>query len=290
MVLDAAIDRVASATSGAFEIIWKSNPRWPATGTKLSAGRIAVLDSSFNPPHLAHKAMAMTSFPAPLKLTRDDNFTKSPATPPRDYAARLLIFSTKNVEKKPAKGDASTQQRLEMTLLLGKTIAEEDLSTPVAVGITNEATFVRKSALIRDYLEKTHEQPSALAFLIGTDTLTRFFDAKFYPPGQMDSALAGFFLPPPKGDGSVVVFAQRGGTEGDRNLERGVMGQDNAKIWVESGGVRMATGIDHSLVDVSSTSVRRSAGERARLEELLPAEVVEYIIQEGLYGFSGETA
>jgi nicotinamide-nucleotide adenylyltransferase len=192
------------------------------------------------------------------------------------------------VEKTPAKGDASSRQRLEMTLLLGNAITRDQPSIPVAVGITNEATFVKKSSVIHDYLGKTQEHPSSLAFLIGTDTLTRFFDNKFYPPGQMDAALARFFHPRPKGDGSVVVFAQRGGTEQDRNLERDVLAQNDAKKWVELDAVRMSPGLDRGLTDVSSTRVRRATGEKASLQRMLPTEVVEYIMQEGLYGWSGE--
>ena len=62
-----------------------------------------------------------------------------------------------------------------------------------------------------------------LSFIIGTDTLTRFFDPRFYGSfeGGMESALAHFF----DRERSILLSARRGGQD-EREVEERVCGRD----------------------------------------------------------------
>lgn len=243
-----------------------------------------MLDSSFNPPTKAHLALALTS------STRSrSRGTEAEAALNSDDKAHLLLLSVRNADKALKEGDATHVQRLEMMMLLAKELEkrlspssnksrndevkriDETESEPknsgegdegegqanVAVGIIDEPTFVRKSAVLREYLTDRLEgfakhssretlpvQAEArvgiqLTFQMGTDTLVRLLDPKYYGPplptpsitdspnsnskinlhgdtlmkeerkSFMHSALTAFFSPPPEGQGSWVLCARR---------------------------------------------------------------------------------
>lgn len=131
------IDKVTSGSSR-FEIVYSTDPAWPlssATETTVGPLHISVLDSSFNPPTLAHAALASL-----------DNASSS---------ARLLLLSIRNSDKTLKPGDASPAQRLEMMALLADELSGEG---PVAVGAIDEPTFVGKSTVVLEHLGK----PSSL--------------------------------------------------------------------------------------------------------------------------------
>jgi nicotinamide-nucleotide adenylyltransferase len=195
---------------------------------------------------------------------------------------------------------------------------------PVAVGILNEPTFVGKSRIIHRFLSSRtsmapngaqaatgdhavhsggtdsmtarneHERPT-LSFLIGTDTLTRFFDPKFYPMG-MDRALHSFFASPTTGvdtassaeaagDGSVLVSARRGTTPSDRTLEQDVLANGVAKRWAEAGKVRLLGDGSEGWEEISSTRIREAVGrgDWEEVRRLVPGSVADYIESNGLY-------
>lgn len=219
---------------------------------------------------------------------------------------------------------------------------------PVAVGILNEPTFVGKSRIIHRFLESRSCTPSGsgapasaakmttsgteterdtrtataagrtrptLSFLIGTDTLTRFFEPKFYPSG-MDNALHSFFaksspdVAPPAsrmdgnvdvnvngngaggsdnskkgGDGSILISARRGTSSTDRSLERSVLSTPVASKWALEGRVRLLGDGSEGWEEISSTKVREAVrgGDWEGAKGLVGGSVVEYIQREGLY-------
>ncbi|KAJ3825667.1 hypothetical protein F5880DRAFT_1477807 [Lentinula raphanica] len=210
-------------------ILWSDHPLWPLppnspvpSSTHPHRQRypknlnVSVLDSSFNPPTLAHLALANTSRP---RTTSDDK-----------YDAHLLLLSVRNADKSLKEGDATYAQRVEMMIEL----ARDDRNRNVAVGITNEPTFVGKSRALNGFLkerldgfnvvEQDQTQPESprpspltprvtLSFILGIDTLIRLFNPKYYtnaahPEGSeelMLSSLHQFFVE----DGSRVVCAGR---------------------------------------------------------------------------------
>ena len=72
---------------------------------------ISVLDASFNPPTLAHLALANSLPPQ-----------TSPGYPP-DFDARLLLLSVRNADKQLKPTDATYEQRIEMLVLLAHDLA-----------------------------------------------------------------------------------------------------------------------------------------------------------------------
>ncbi|KAJ3889024.1 Nucleotidylyl transferase [Lentinula edodes] len=200
-----------------FEIIWGSHPLWPtpllndALPSAPDRIRILVLDSSFNPPTLAHLALANSN------------------RPEGDYDAKLLLLSVRNADKELKPGDATHVQRLEMMMELAEDLRDandHESNNNVAVAIIDEPTFVGKSKLLRTLLKEKLRAMSLmpeveLTFILGFDTLERLFDTKYYESSEekMFKALQGFFAPPPNpgssttndesGDGSSIVCARR---------------------------------------------------------------------------------
>ncbi|KAI9632959.1 uncharacterized protein MKK02DRAFT_19725 [Dioszegia hungarica] len=287
--IQAAIDRV-SADRNAFELIHVSQPTWPfASEASQSSERahIVILDSSFNPPHFAHEAMASSTFPPPLVSSDVDS------QPP--YSARLLLFSVRNIQKTPKAGDASPVQRLEMTLLLAARLAKSHaLPGGVAVGILNEPTFVGKSRILHSHLSSpisptasssTSVPPAGrrikLSFLIGSDTLTRFFQPSFYGGiSGMNAASEEYF-----GMGSLLICGRRGEGKESRAVEQEVLDREEVRPWVEKGLVRMLESNQGGQEDISSTTIRTAIrdGDDAVLGGLIPEEIMAYIRREGLY-------
>lgn len=157
-----------------FNIVYSSaSLAGPATS------RILVLDSSFNPPHLAHWALAEEA----LKFQFDNN---------GDTASRslLLLLSVKNADKvQPL--PALFEHRLEMMYLMAKRW-ERAYQVPVSIGLTDHAKFVDKALAIRQYLKQEGEDPPVLTFLVGFDTLERILDPKYYLPDKLLDSLDEF--------------------------------------------------------------------------------------------------
>jgi nicotinamide-nucleotide adenylyltransferase len=327
---DAAISRASVDGFASFELLYASTPTWPyspasstssasATAVSDQPVHLAVLDSSYNPPHLAHHYIATSGFPPP--------HSDSSSIPSKPYTARLLLFSPKNVDKVLKAGDSSVKQRVEMMVLLARRMAEESGEGEqggVAVGLVNEATFVGKSRNLHRWLRQTPlpssltrsltefeangdsatpemlstKPPVTLTFLIGTDTLTRFFAPRYYPAGEYVSSLAKYFSQPPHGEGSNLVTARRGASQEQRDIENEVLKGEEARPWVDSGSVRMLDAREDGLQDVASTDIRRAVGrylEQSQsaegvtesieevLKDLTIPSIARYIHEEGLY-------
>ncbi|KAK0469624.1 Nucleotidylyl transferase [Desarmillaria tabescens] len=146
---------------------------------KLRHGaKVLILDSSFNPPTLAHLALARCG---------------------NDYDARILMLSTTNADKKLAPGDVTIALRQSMMALLGFHIA-----------VVDEPTFVGKA-------RKLHaEMPSATwDFVMGWDTVERVFAERYYTGKDMVAELKEFFFEsrarivyaPRAGAGGIDVWA-----------------------------------------------------------------------------------
>lgn len=140
--ISSAIERVQQQIVSA-ALVYTSHERWPLSQTHSlpkSPVRISVLDSSFNPPTLAHLALAN----AP-----------NPCSPESDYDAKLLLLSVKNADKLLQEGDATLSQRAEMMSLLATRIHHNNPNSPpnVAVGLVNEPTFIAKSSTLHGFLD-----------------------------------------------------------------------------------------------------------------------------------------
>jgi hypothetical protein len=157
--------RAVASSSSPFDLLYTSHARWPlpppsttttssihpSTPSHLS---ISVLDSSFNPPHAAHLALAQHG----------------------TFDARLLVLSTHNADK----GSAETREialRLEMMREMARAM-EEGGGSNVAVACIHEPAFVNKSRVLKRALEDLLDEGGAepppgvqLTFLLGTNAL-----------------------------------------------------------------------------------------------------------------------
>lgn len=243
---------------------------------------LLILDSSFNPPHNAHQAIArsalaqkaLAQYTAPVRV--------------------LLLFSTHNADK-AAGTAASFEQRLALMTLFGedllRTLRAEDgyseTTLPdVDIGLTKEPYYTDKSTAIME--DGSYSAPGAVhVHLMGYDTFTRFLAAKYYPDFQPPlSALDPYFdtghrlqvtLRPSDEFGSVQE--QKDFIEG---LARGALERDGGK---RSWGEQIVTIEAEEGVGVSSTRVREAARKHrwTRVDELCTQSVAEAIRTEGIY-------
>ena len=163
--ISSAIEKVQRQVISA-ALVYTSHERWPlppAQAIPRTPLQISVLDSSFNPPTLAHLALANAA---------------NPFSPTSSYDAKLLLLSVRNADKVIQDDDATLSQRVELMSLLATRIYDNNLGSPnVAVGLVNEPTFTAKSSTLRrfldDYLVRlmpgaSYPAPVQLTFLMGS--------------------------------------------------------------------------------------------------------------------------
>lgn len=288
-----------------------SHDRWPLprrhalTGLRLN---ISVLDSSFNPPTLAHLALAETSFPMRFRSIPADN---------DGFHAKLLLLSVRNADKLLKPSDATHAQRLEMMILLARDLSTETTvssgdrqrtnlpvvsdSSNIAVAIIDEPTFVGKSSALLISLRERISQLSrtgtpgaefaalsfpmkpSLTFLVGMDTLDRLFASRYYTSDEsMRSALQQFLSP--DGDDSRVICARRLGlTEDPTVIEARTLAV--AREFVDSQRIALVD-IDETVAAFSSSDVRDkiNSGQGADVwTSLVTQRIADYITRSSLY-------
>ncbi|TFK33213.1 hypothetical protein BDQ12DRAFT_691414 [Crucibulum laeve] len=223
------------------ELVYTPHQHWPLPHSTFPSGfdstssiplsrplRISVLDSSFNPPTLAHLALGNSRPPHSSTHHSEGQERKE------DYDARLLLLSVRNADKSLKPGDATYTQRLEMMRLLvedvrssspqsGSPSKADPRNSNVAIAIIDEPTFVGKSKHLLSFLKtrlasfsppppNTIPLPTPqLTFLVGLDTLERLFSPRYYSSEtSMLISLRKFLSPEEKGgDNSYVVCARR---------------------------------------------------------------------------------
>ena len=286
------------------ELIYTPHPRWPLPHSQSiqqhpnRSLRISVLDSSFNPPTLAHLALADSRRPS----YRDDNEqnleTQDHST--CGYDAKLLLLSVKNADKSLKAGDATYQQRLEMMLLLSKDViaSQHEAAANVAIAIIDKPTFVGKSSALLDFLQRrlTTPLPLELTFLVGLDTLERLFSPRYYTSEtDMMASLRQFLSAAPQGDNSRIVCAKRvsSPTEAAQSPEspENISSLALAKEFRESDRIVMID-IGNIVNRYSSSAIRSSIGrfglgqtvdQDGGWKSMVTREIADYIVEQQLY-------
>lgn len=304
--LEAKIASLQSKASDV-ELIWASDA-WKSTSGTISS--LSVLDSSFNPPTLAHLSLALIP---PLHPLHTGRISAEGVT-----SGYLLLLSVRNADKQLKPGDATFVQRLQMMILLAEEMqsrASTDPSRafadglPVAVAAIDEPTFVGKSikilkCLAQDPSRRADSAPPTLTFILGYDTITRFFDPKYYGTQKnMRSTLRTFF----EDEHSSIVCARRNsspsttasssspGESPQSDEEAALLASDDVHPYVESERVRMVDiGADEAAM--SSTLVREAAAAEGNagaaspsgksLDAMVIPAIAQYIREQSLYGFS----
>ncbi|KAF5337921.1 hypothetical protein D9758_013117 [Tetrapyrgos nigripes] len=311
------------------ELVYVSNPSWPIVHHKAIPQRplrIAVLDSSYNPATIAHLAIASAPRPVYIDAVSGDHEHE-------DYDAKLLLLSITNADKQLKPTDATYEQRIEMMCEFAKDVEVTDKTGTVAVAIIDEPTFVGKSRMLQTFLRerierlsseapsKSRPHPCQLTFLLGYDTLERFFAPRYYTKdpsspaavAQMHNSLRGFFSPR-EGDGSRIVCARRSpesfpqaaatlntslssssASAADKKSQSDSLTSTINDFFTStslpmSECVKMID-IGEDVWSVSSSDVRRAAetGEDDRWTRMVSSKVREYILKEGLYREKAKT-
>ncbi|KAF8339707.1 uncharacterized protein EI90DRAFT_3037526 [Cantharellus anzutake] len=318
--LDRAIQRLQQNTSQLEILYSKVIPIDRCTSDQGSDNRppvvrVTVLDSSFNPPTRAHLALALLSTPdisdTTLLLLSVRNADKQLKTGDAPYTERLEMlahfaddlarsqieanwpFMPKCVHENPT---SSSDQSL-----------AKSLWPVILTAAIDEPTFVGKStvlhhalppywpSLVRDWDgEHRHEAfpRFQFTFLMGWDTITRFFDPKFYPsPEGMSKSLEKFFFV----EKSSILCARRPkasfrrpgdvGTEPADEQEESIFLQSGiVKPYVDAGLIKMINiGASEGLI--SSTRLRESLKGTVNTEwvSLTTPAIVSYIQEQQVY-------
>ena len=279
-------------------LVYTSHERWPlppAQTLPRTPLHISVLDSSFNPPTLAH-----------LALTNAVN----PLSPAPDYDAKLLLLSVRNADKAIGEGDATLSQRVEMMSLLATRIHHSCSSPPnVAVGLVNEPTFIAKSSALRRFLNghlmrltsgTSHAASFQLTFLMGSsqymhqihlaqeirthlmilgfDTLERVLAPRYYPSEEEMYRLLGIFLSQ-EGDDARIVCARRCVNGRDNGIES----LPAVTPYLESGRLAFID-IGRMQMQLSSSTLRTQCKDGIRTwPAATTVEICGYIADNKLY-------
>ncbi|CZR59580.1 related to cytidylyltransferase family protein [Phialocephala subalpina] len=254
----------------------------PPTTLPTAPKTLYILDSSYNPPTLAHLRIATSA------LLHDTQ----PYTSPRRL---LLLLATQNADKAPK--PASFEHRLTMMTIFARDLlsslpppkesSKKELA--IDIGVTKLPYFHDKASSIADsgiYPNETQQ-----IHLLGYDTLTRLLSTKYYSPNNL-SILAPFFSSHRvrvtyRPDSSTSYKSSR--EEQDRyinDLREGKKEEEGGRReWVTEGRIEMVEGRKEGEEVVSSTRVREAIknGDRELLDKLVTSGVKEWVLREGLY-------
>jgi len=191
------------------------NTKWPFPSNVTPPKKLPliILDSSFNPPTKAHALLAEKSMEFISQLLHSQS--------PHQYVSPslLLLYSIKNIDKIAKSTDASVFQRLLMASHMS--FRKKDIYP--ALGITTASLFVDKKNVLLNYYHQygqdhNHghgtisddndqhglENSLDLYFIMGYDTIIRFFDVKYYGNDtEMNRVLEDFFS-----NASIIVASR----------------------------------------------------------------------------------
>ncbi|KAF2872769.1 hypothetical protein BDV95DRAFT_628307 [Massariosphaeria phaeospora] len=270
-----------------FRIVHTVNP------TRVLPKTLYILDSSFNPPSIAHLALATSA----LRQS-----ARSDGTPHR----LLLLFSTHNADKAPS--PASFEQRIALMTVFAEDLDKElqskreeeeradAESVTIDIGLTKEPYYTDKSSAIASTSPNPYPSAPTHVHLVGYDTLIRFCNPKYYPDHTPPlAALSPFFAaghklrvtqrPSVPSDAASAQFGSAG--EQARYVQRlrdgGAEKDGFERAWAER--IEVVVQPDEGL-GVSSTRVRGKAAERdwEGVGELCTVGVAAWMREEGLYG------
>ncbi|KAK2763948.1 hypothetical protein FQN54_009567 [Arachnomyces sp. PD_36] len=259
-----------SASSSPFRIL-ETVPS-SSSSNRTTPAVLYVLDSSFNPPTLAHLRIAYFALS-----------THTGSSPAR----LLLLLATQNADK-PSK-PASFEDRLVMMSAfaqdLYERLRESRDSLSIDIGVTKNPYFIDKAAAISS--TGSYPQLVEQVHLTGFDTLVRIFDSKYYPPEHTLQPLGPFLS-----ENRLRVTLRPDDGWGGREEQEAFL-SDLAKGARESEGGKREWADRITLVEgrkegedvVSSTKAREAA--RAQdfdaLKKLVTEGVGDWIISQGLY-------
>ncbi|CAG8534930.1 15975_t:CDS:1 [Dentiscutata heterogama] len=291
-----------------FKLTYTSSSNWPYYLTESqprnSPLKIAILDSSFNPPTKAHMQLLIES------VTNDSN-TKSNNNS-IIFDACLLLYAIKNADKTPSSSDAGPVDRILMMESLASQIhsikTEQNFNSlqNIATGVITHPLFMDKAKAIHSYFNNNkstsrfidsssivinYSSQISLYFILGFDTVIRLFNPQYY--SNIYKELDSFFKI------SNIICANRDGYGGRESEEKFFQGDILKEIIGESEKI-IRVKLDDDLAKISSTNVRNAINnieqendgdDYDKREEMIknilydfcPESVAEFVFQEKLY-------
>jgi nicotinamide-nucleotide adenylyltransferase len=258
--------------------------------TNTQPRTLYILDSSFNPPSIAHLTLATSAL-------------KQHAPSETGPFRFLLLFSTHNADKAPS--PASFVQRIALMTVFAEDLSrhlktqQSDLPAEIAdvsidIGLTKEPYYSDKSTAIKETTPPFYSSDPIHVHLVGYDTLIRFCNPKYYPKHDPPlSALKPFFdaghklrvtqRPADPSDESSNEF----GTveEQDRYLQGLRDGDEEKAGFVPAWGNNIDMAKAEKGVGISSTRVRNAAkeGKWEVADELCTEGVAAWLKDQSLY-------
>lgn len=273
-----------TSSSIKFQVVRTVNP------TTTQPRTLYILDSSFNPPSIAHFTLAKSAL-------------KQHAPSEHGPYRLLLLFSTHNADKAPS--PASFVQRIALMTAFAEDLSrslndgnssprDEVANISIDIGLTKEPYYSDKSAAISNSRPPCYPSNPIHVHLVGYDTLIRFCNPKYYPKHDPPlSALQPFF-----NSGHKLHVTQRPADPSDKSSnefgtieEQEKYLQDLREGQQEQAGFEPAWGksIDMAQADdsvgVSSTRVRNAAkeGKWDEVGRLCTESVAAWIKDQELY-------
>ncbi|KAG9239585.1 cytidylyltransferase [Amylocarpus encephaloides] len=300
-----------SSRQSTFRIL-SSVPQLSPTQASPIPKTLHILDSSFNPPTLAHFRIALDSLTCPSNLSRPDSG-------PRRL---VLLLATQNADKAPK--PAAFEERLAMMQIFASEILQKlqelqgqgKFSTErgdvgVDIAVTKYPYFVDKASDLS--IEKSYtsgESVSEQVHLIGYDTATRLLSPKYYPPEHTLQSLVPFlerhrlevtyrtddnwggkedqdnFLSN-MGEGRlrIVDGMATAPADGEQGVEGSLEGVGGKKEWVTEGRLVMVGDSQDGEEIISSTKVREAVKNKDEesLKKLVTPGVGKFILDNRLY-------
>lgn len=250
-----------------------------------STDRLVVLDSSFNPPHLGHYALAREALNFDYNGNSDTLVNEEQAnsgiesdTPsPKLSTTLLLLLSVKNADKISPIA-APFEHRLAMMYLMARHwYALTNVN--VSIAVTCHAKFVDKLVAILKELD----HPVKLTFAVGYDTLVRILDEKYYLPDKLLDSLCEFMA-------SSDIFCLT-------RAEKDKLNQDQLQFVKDVGhgkfahippswskSIHIFNVADSSVALISSSQVRSNYKEKQHVSDsMIFLDINNYILKNALY-------
>ncbi|KAF1814556.1 Nucleotidylyl transferase [Eremomyces bilateralis CBS 781.70] len=253
----------------------------PPTRPSPALSSLYILDSSFNPPTLAHSALA--------RVAGVDESAS-------EQRRLVLLFSTANADK--VADPSAYVNRLAMVHLFalelsdslnrrGKQSIGQD-TIPSDIALTSTAFYSDKAAAISSTSTPVYPPQTRQIYLLGYDTFTRFLSPKYYSSHEPPlSALDSFFA----SGCELCVMMRPDGSESAREEQAGYLARLRDGMlndvgfraeWSEK--IEMVEA-EKDAVGVSSTVVREAVadGRHDDLQRLCFPSVARWIEEHGLY-------
>ena len=269
------------------QILYSTSTAMLDRATRLPLTRsLYVLDSSFNPPSLAHLHMARSAILDDIEKQGTSERAKEPRR-------LLFLLATMNADK------GSEIDTFGDRLLLMQSCAEEmwkamkgdgetAATPPIDVGVTKQAFFHDKAAAID--AEKLYEGGPEQIHLTGFDTFVRIFNTKYYETDHTLRCLEPMFE-----KHRLRVTLRTDDVWGDREAQERYIqdiadgkrdGEGAKREWADK--IHLVEGKKAEEKPISSTRARKAASEKdwEKLKSLVPSSVLEVIQAESLYSAS----